>query len=147
MEVSIEEITTPKAVKSTKTANKKPAFTFKQHGNITTQNVLPQIQPQLETRFTEIPHELKRNIKPTIFRLMSIPAKEKAALLNAKLNTSEFMNKYIDSYLYVDNIKYINDHAKFGLCYLFNYIEAKFCSPININEQHNNERREPTNNQ
>lgn len=150
MEVSLEEISTPKnaKAKSVKQA-KKPMFKFKQNSvsNHTPQIAIPEM-PQ--NKFHDIPAELRRNIKPTIFRVMSMPAKEKAPILHAKLTMSEYMNKYIDSYLYIDNIKYINDHAKFGLCYLFNFIESKFYSPIIINNEHNNNNRsrdEPTNNQ
>lgn len=91
----------------------------------------------------EVPDELKHGAKSMVVKAMSIPAKSCAPIFYQKLNQSKFINKYLDQYLMIDYIADLNDHIKFGLCYLYNLFESKMIeqhlnqlSPVNnIDEQ------------
>jgi len=84
-----------------------------------------QIEPQKKGYFYgHLPDELKDNVKNVVLRGISLPAKQKATILHSKLKKSDYIDKYLNRYLIVDQIAIMNDHLKFGLVYAFNMLET-----------------------
>jgi len=96
-----------------------------------------------------LPDELKDNVKNIALRGLSLPAKQRAPILQAKLSKSDYINKYLNRYLVVDQLAVMNDHAKFGLVYGFNLLETMMMdlTPIQQPQQKQIPKPEPTNEQ
>jgi len=71
-----------------------------------------------------VPLELRDNVKNIVFHALSLPAKNKKPILHAKLAHSEYVNKYLNKYVMIDNIAMTNDHLKFGMVYAMNLFET-----------------------
>ena len=100
----------------------------------------PKVMEQIILK-NDVPDELKIGAKGLVIKSMSLPAKDTAPIFYKKLTTSKFINEYLDRYLMIEQIAELNDHIKFGLCYLYNLFESKMIAeqlksmPINIDEQ------------
>jgi len=94
------------------------------------------------------PDELKQLPKSLLLKLISLPAKERAVLLNLKLNHSRYVNDYLNTYFMLDFLSGMNDHLKFIAAYGINFIETILYNPIvnNINEAQQKSESENKNN-
>ena len=100
MQVDIKSLNSPKAQPTPK--SKKPVA----------MNLPPKLQP-FQSVISEhdeppkgyfygvLPDELKDNVKNMAIRGLSLPAKQRAPILQAKLLKSEYINRYLNRYLVV----------------------------------------------
>ena len=125
MQVDIKSLESPKVGATSKAKSKKPIA----------MNLPPKLQAQRyeEHHLVEapknhfvgyLPDELKDNVKNVVLKGLSLPVKSRSAILQHKLQHSDYINKYLNRYLILDNIALLNDHAKFGLVYGFNVLET-----------------------
>jgi hypothetical protein len=68
--------------------------------------------------------EIKNNSKKVIFKIASLSAKGKSNILQEKLETSEYLNKYLDNNLYLNCVDTLNSHYKAALCYVYYFTET-----------------------
>jgi len=142
MQVDIKSLNSPKNQPITKT--KKPIA----------MNEPPKIQHEARIEpinkgyfYGHLPDELKDNVKNVVLRAVSMPAKQKAPLLHSKLSKSDYINRYLNKYLIVDQIAVMNDHLKFALVYGFNMLETMMTDPSQIQQATKNTPPEQTDEQ
>ena len=109
------------------------------------QNYNPEIQ--IATNNYEfdgvMPDELKGNLKSLAILGMSYPAGHKKKQLAINLHNSKYVNAYLSKYMCIDIISGLDDHSKFGIAYLMNFIDALMSSEAPniaiINKQQQND--------
>ena len=110
----------PKNTKSKPTKSKKPMYI----NNPPTR----QLQPEIATNNYEfeniMPNELQGNLKSLAILGMSFPAGNKKKALALNLHKSTYINAYLSKYMCFDIISGLDDHSKFGIAYLMNFIDA-----------------------
>ena len=124
MQVDIKNLESPKnapVAKSKKpiTMNAPPKLNMNHHHMDSFEE-----KPNKNYFLGHLPDELKDNVKHIVLRGMSLPVKNRAPILQYKLANSDYINKYLNKYLILDNLAMLNDHAKFGLVYGFNVLET-----------------------
>lgn len=123
MQVDIKSLNSPKAQATPR--SKKPIAMneppkMQKFNSVISENV----EPPKGYFYGVLPDELKDNVKNIVVRGLSLPAKQRAPILQAKLSKSDYINKYLNRYLVVDQLAVMNDHVKFGLVYGFNMLET-----------------------
>ena len=73
---------------------------------------------------SEIPDELKHGVKDVVIGGMALGGRHNKKYLRHKLEHSKYINKYLERYLLLDQIGFLNDHAKFALAYGMLLFEA-----------------------
>jgi hypothetical protein len=76
----------------------------------------------------ELYQEIATSGKSIVQKGLSIPAGQNAPQLYEKLKQSQYLNAYIDKYMYLDYIAGMNDHLKAVISYGFNYLESSINS-------------------
>ena len=114
----------PKNIKSAKQSKSKKPMCI--NNPPTRQNYNPEIQ--IATNNYEfdgvMPDELKGNLKSLAILGMSYPAGHKKKQLAINLHNSKYVNAYLSKYMCIDMISCLDDHSKFGIAYLMNFIDA-----------------------
>ena len=123
MQVDIKSLNSPKAQATPR--SKKPIAMneppkMQKFNSVISENV----EPPKGYFYGVLPDELKDNVKNIAIRGLSLPVKQRAPILQAKLSKSEYINRYLNRYLVVDQLAVLNDHAKFALVYGFNVLET-----------------------
>ena len=121
MQVSLKSLDSPKAPTAPK--SRKPIAMNMPPPKIQTSD-FDNAEPPKGHFYGYMPSELRDNVKNIAIKSMSIPAKNRAPFLHAKLHHSDYINKYLNKYLMVDSIAMMNDHFKFALVYGFNFVET-----------------------
>jgi len=113
----------PKNTKSKPTKSKKPMCI---NNPPTRQNYNPEIQIATNNYEFEgvMPNELQGNLKSLAILGMSFPAGNKKKALALNLHKSTYINAYLSKYMCFDIISGLDDHSKFGIAYLMNFIDA-----------------------
>lgn len=123
MQVDIKSLNSPKAQATPKSRkpiamNEPPKM--QKFNSVISENV----EPPKGYFYGVLPDELKDNVKNIAIRGLSLPAKQRAPLLQAKLLKSDYINRYLNRYLVVDQLAIMNDHVKFALVYGFNFLDT-----------------------
>ncbi len=131
----------PKNTKSKPIKSKKPMCI---NNPPTRQNYNPEIQIATNYEFEGImPDELKGNLKSLAILGMSYPAGHKKKQLAINLHNSKYVNAYLSKYMCIDIISGLDDHSKFAITYLMNFIDALMSSEAPniaiINKQQQND--------
>ena len=117
MEVKPSDLESPKA-KIKEIKSKKPLNLY---------NDKPQVQhaaPVHRPTMGEIPDELRGGVKDVVINFMSRGGRHNQKYLQHKLQESRYVNKYLERYLLLDQLGFLNDHAKFALTYGMLLFEA-----------------------
>ena len=116
----------PKNIKSAKQSKSKKAMCI---NNPPTRQLHPEIQIANNYEFDGVmPDELKGNLKSLAILGMSYPAGHKKKQLAINLHNSKYVNAYLSKYMCIDMISCLDDHSKFGIAYLMNFIDALMSS-------------------
>jgi len=117
MEVKPSDLESPKAkIKDKK--SKKPLNLYNDKPQV--QHTVPVHRPTMG----EIPDELRHGVKDIVINALSRGGRHNQKYLQHKLEESRFMNKYLERYLLLDQLGFLNDHAKFALTYGMLLFEA-----------------------
>jgi hypothetical protein len=81
------------------------------------------IKQYIEKTTNAVP-EIKTGSKRVIYKIASMPCKDKSDILQKKLEQSEYLNKYLDNALYINYLDALNAHVKAGLCYAYYFTET-----------------------
>lgn len=116
MEVNVKDLESPKEKgKKEEKKSKKPFEVYEKPPN----------QPkQHHPVMSEIPDELKNGVKDIVVNTLSLGGRHNSAYLKFRLKNSKFINQYLDNYMLLDKIGFLNDHAKFALSYGMLLFEA-----------------------
>ena len=152
MQVDIKNLNSPKAQAAPK--SRKP-IAMNQPPRLQTynaSNVFDNSEPPKGYFYGILPDELKDNVKNMAIRGLALPAKQRASILQSKLSKSDYVNKYLNRYMILDNLAVMNDHVKFGLVYGFNLFETMMMDLSNLQApqskpQHQTKQPEPPNEQ
>jgi hypothetical protein len=68
--------------------------------------------------------EIKLGTKKLLIKGLSMPCKDKRDILEKKLISSEYINKYLDHHLYLGYIDTLNAHYKFAMVYSYHFLET-----------------------
>ena len=120
MEVKMSELESPKATKKVVKAekSKKPLDLYGKPPS------KPKPPPEFVPHMSEIPDELKHGVKDVVIGGMALGGRHNKKYLRHKLEQSKYINKYLERYLLLDQIGFLNDHAKFALAYGMLLFEA-----------------------
>jgi len=124
MQVDIKNLNSPKAQATPKSKKPIPMNEPPKLQKFNSVIDFDKAEPPKGYFYGVLPDELKDNVKQVVLRGISMPAKQRAPILHAKLSKSDYINKYLNRYLIVDQLAVMNDHVKFGLVYGFNMLET-----------------------
>jgi hypothetical protein len=142
MIVDDEEISTPPnspVITAKKTTVKKNAEK-KENNNVYAPKPLKVVKPKpianIPTITIQPPRALSKpeenefasifkELKSVILDVVSLPAKSKQNIMKRNLESSEFVDTYINRQILKNNAQYLNDHIRFGIVWINSFIKTQ----------------------
>jgi hypothetical protein len=66
-----------------------------------------------------------KELKSVILDVVSLPAKSKQNIMKRNLESSEFVDTYINRQILKNNAQYLNDHIRFGIVWANSFIKTQ----------------------